>query len=119
MLGIARRAAAGGCAALALTAGPASVAADPGAAVNTTCSYSQVVSAMSDQSPGIAEQFYATPAAQAWLQNFLAAPPRSASSWSNRRRTLPGPRACRAVGPAGQRLRQLLSSLLGAHSSVF
>ncbi|BBX21543.1 hypothetical protein MTER_09540 [Mycolicibacter terrae] len=75
MLGIARRAAAGGCAALALTAGPASVAADPGAAVNTTCSYSQVVSAMSDQSPGIAEQFYATPAAQAWLQNFLAAPP--------------------------------------------
>lgn len=66
---------AGAGAALVLTAGPAVAAADPDAAVNTTCSYSQVVSAMNDQSPGVAEQFNATPSAQAWLQNFLAAPP--------------------------------------------
>lgn len=70
-----RAAVSGGCAALALIAGLPAAAADPGAAVDTTCSYSQVVSAMTDQSPGIAEQFNATPAAQAWLQNFLAAPP--------------------------------------------
>jgi hemophore-related protein len=68
-----RLAAAG--AALVLTAGPAVASADPGAAVNTTCSYSQVVSAMNDQSPSVAEQFNATPSAQAWLQNLLAAPP--------------------------------------------
>ncbi|NDJ90826.1 hemophore-related protein [Mycolicibacter kumamotonensis] len=66
---------AAGCATLGLTAGLVVASADPQEAVNTTCSYSQVVSAMTDQSPGIAEQFYATPAAQSWLQNFLAAPP--------------------------------------------
>lgn len=70
-----RAAVSGGCAALALIAGLPAAAADPGAAVDTTCSYSQVVSAMTDQSPDLAEQFNATPAAQAWLQNFLAAAP--------------------------------------------
>ncbi|WP_435673875.1 hemophore-related protein [Mycolicibacter senuensis] len=70
-----RAAVSGACAALALIAWLPAAAADPGAAVDTTCSYSQVVAAMNDQSPGVAEQFNATPAAQAWLQNFLAAPP--------------------------------------------
>lgn len=68
-----RAAVSGACAAL--VAGLPAVSADPGAAVDTTCSYSQVVAAMNDQSPAVAEQFNATPAAQAWLQNFLAAPP--------------------------------------------
>lgn len=77
MGGPARLAAAGWCVALALAVGLAPASADPvtDPAVNTTCSYSQVVLAMNDQSPGVAEQFNATPAAQAWLQNFLAAPP--------------------------------------------
>ncbi len=77
MIGLTRLAAAGGGAALALSAGLAVASADPGTdpAVNTTCSYSQVVAAMNDQSPGVAAQFNATPAAQSWLQNFLAAPP--------------------------------------------
>ena len=44
-------------------------------AVNTTCSYSQVVAAMNAQSPETAAQFNTTPVAQSFLQNFLAAPP--------------------------------------------
>lgn len=44
-------------------------------AVNTTCSYSQVTAAMNAQSPETAAQFNATPMAQNFLQNFLAAPP--------------------------------------------
>lgn len=44
-------------------------------AVNTTCSYAQVVAAMSAQSPETAAQFNATPMAQSFLQNFLASPP--------------------------------------------
>ncbi|UVO13079.1 hemophore-related protein [Mycobacterium sp. SVM_VP21] len=43
-------------------------------AVNTTCSYSQVVAAMNAQSPDTAAQFDATPMAQSFLQNFLASP---------------------------------------------
>ncbi|MEB3033217.1 hemophore-related protein [Mycolicibacter sp. MYC340] len=77
MSGLTRLAAASGGAVLALTAGLAAASADPATdpAVNTTCSYSQVVAAMNEQSPGVAAQFNATPAAQSWLQNFLAAPP--------------------------------------------
>ncbi len=44
-------------------------------AVNTTCSYSQVVAAMNAQSPDAAAQFNAAPMAQSFLQNFLASPP--------------------------------------------
>ncbi|PQM52229.1 hemophore-related protein [Mycolicibacter virginiensis] len=77
MSGLMRTAAAVGFSALALTGGQVAASADPDTdpVVNTTCSYSQVVSAMNDQSPGDAEQFNATPAARSWLQNFLAAPP--------------------------------------------
>ncbi|CAJ1507955.1 MULTISPECIES: hemophore-related protein [Mycobacteriaceae] len=66
-----------GFAALVLTGGQAAASADPDTdpVVNTTCTYSQVVSAMNDQAPGDAEQFNATPAERSWLQNFLAAPP--------------------------------------------
>lgn len=44
-------------------------------AVSTTCSYAQVVAAMNAQSPQTAAEFNATPAAQSFLQNFLASPP--------------------------------------------
>jgi hemophore-related protein len=44
-------------------------------AVNTNCTYFQVVSAMNVQSPEAAAQFNATPMAQSFLQNFLASPP--------------------------------------------
>lgn len=76
MFGLTRLAVVGGAASLALTAGLAAAFADPGAdsAVNTTCSYGQVVAAMNDKSPGIAAEFNAMPAAQSWLKDFLAAP---------------------------------------------
>ncbi|MEB3069967.1 hemophore-related protein [[Mycobacterium] vasticus] len=43
-------------------------------AINTTCSYSQVVAAMNAQSPETAANFNATPVAQSFLQDFLASP---------------------------------------------
>lgn len=84
---LARLAAAGGMA-LALASGtglanaepaPPTQPAQPGLwsqnpAVNTTCSYSQVVAAINSQSPDAAAQFNASPVAQSFLQNFLAAP---------------------------------------------
>ncbi len=75
-ISLARLAAGVGGVALALSAGGVA-AADPGQdpAVSTTCSYSQVMAAMNAQSPEAAAQFNATPMAQSFLQNFLAAPP--------------------------------------------
>ncbi|MGV0625441.1 hemophore-related protein [Mycolicibacter minnesotensis] len=54
-----------------------SACADPAQdpAINTTCSYSQVVAAMNAQAPETAAQFDVTPAAQSFLQNFLNSPP--------------------------------------------
>lgn len=62
---------------LSLTAGVGIAAADPdlGPAVNTTCSYAQVVGAMNAQSPAAAAEFNASPSAQSFLQSFLASPP--------------------------------------------
>jgi hemophore-related protein len=72
-----KMAAAAGGLALALTAGVATASADPGAdpVINTTCNYSQVVSALNAQSPDAAAQLNASPVAQGWLRNFLASPP--------------------------------------------
>jgi hemophore-related protein len=72
---LARLAVAAGGVAVALSAAGAA-AADPGQdpAVDTTCSYSQVVAAMNAQSPETAAQFEATPMAKSFLQNFLASP---------------------------------------------
>jgi hemophore-related protein len=71
-----RLAATAGGVALALTAGGVA-SADPvqDPAITTTCSYSQVVAAMSAQSPETAAEFNATPTAQSFLQNFLSSPP--------------------------------------------
>jgi hemophore-related protein len=63
--------------ALSLTAGAGIASADPdlGPIVNTTCNYGQVMGAMNAESPQAAAQFNSSPAAQAWLRSFLAAPP--------------------------------------------
>ena len=63
--------------ALSLTAGAgvASAGPDLGRAINTACSYSQVVSALNAQDPAAAAQFNASPVAQGYLRQFLAAPP--------------------------------------------
>jgi hemophore-related protein len=63
--------------AVSLTAGGGVASADPdlGPIVNTTCSYSQAVSALNAQDPAAAAQFNASPPTQAFLRRFLASPP--------------------------------------------
>jgi hemophore-related protein len=72
-----RLAAATGGLALSLTAaaGIASASPDLGAAINTTCTYPQAVSALNAQNPAAAADFNASPVAQSWLSSFLASPP--------------------------------------------
>jgi hemophore-related protein len=64
-------------AALLLTAGAGVASADPdlGPVINTTCSYSQVVSALNAQSPPAAAALSASPTAQAVLRGFLDSTP--------------------------------------------
>src|ERR1700691_3928308 len=66
-LALTRLAVAAGGLALSLTAGAgvASAAPDLGPAINTTCSYSQVVSALNAQDPAAAAQLNGSPSAQA------------------------------------------------------
>jgi hemophore-related protein len=75
-LSLARLAASLAGLALSLTAG-ASASADPdlGPVINTTCSYSQVVSALNAQTPAAAAQLNGSPSAQAALRGFLDSSP--------------------------------------------
>lgn len=43
--------------------------------VNSTCTYPQVMAALSDQNPGVASELNANPMTVAWLQGLVAAPP--------------------------------------------
>lgn len=63
--------------ALLLTAGVGVASADPdlSPAINTTCNYSQVVSALSAQSPVAAAELNGSPTAQAALRGFLDSSP--------------------------------------------
>ena len=62
--------------ALSLTTGVGVASAEPdlGPILNTTCSYPQVTAALNAQSPDIAAQLAADPAAQGMLNTFLASP---------------------------------------------
>ncbi|WP_082696641.1 hemophore-related protein [Mycobacterium sp. IS-1590] len=60
---------------LAAGAGVASASPNLGPAVNTTCSYPQLVSALNAQSPEASAAFAKAPALQAGLRTFLASPP--------------------------------------------
>jgi len=63
--------------ALSLTtgAGIASAGPDVSPIINSTCTYPQVMAALDAQSPELHDQLVATPAATAWLQGLIAAPP--------------------------------------------
>ncbi len=63
--------------AVSLTAGAGVASADPdlGPVINTTCSYSQVVSALNAQTPAAAAQLNGSPSAQAALRGFLDSSP--------------------------------------------
>lgn len=60
---------------LAAGSGVASAAPDLGPAVNTTCSYPQLVSALNAQGPEAGAQFNKSPMLQAGLRQFLASDP--------------------------------------------
>lgn len=61
---------------LTFTAGVGVASADPDItpAVNSRCSYQQVVAALNAEFPGPAAQFNGSPEAQAWLHDLVAAP---------------------------------------------
>jgi hemophore-related protein len=94
-------AAAGGLALLLLTgAGIASADPDMGPAINTTCSYPQVVAALNAQSPAAAAQFNSSPMAQGWLRSFLASPPDRRAQMAQQAEGMPA--AAQYVGLIGQ-----------------
>ena len=76
-LSLTRLAAAVGGLTLSLTIGAAVASADPdlGPVINTTCNYSQVVSALNAQDPAAAAALSASPTAQAALRGFLDSSP--------------------------------------------
>jgi hemophore-related protein len=97
-----RLAAAAGGLALLLLAGAGIASADPdmGAAINTTCSYPQVVAALNAQSPAAAAKFNSSPMAQGWLRSFLASPPDQRAQMAQQAEGMPG--AAQYVGLIGQ-----------------
>ena len=56
-------------------AGIASATPDASVIVNSTCTYPQVMAALNDQNPGVANELNANPLAVGWLQQLVAAPP--------------------------------------------
>jgi hemophore-related protein len=63
--------------ALTLTAGAGIASAEPDMSViiNSTCTYPQVMAALNAQSPDLANELSANPAATAWLQQLIASRP--------------------------------------------
>jgi len=63
--------------ALSLSAGAGIASAQPDVTtiVNSTCTYPQVMAALSDLNPGVASELNANPMTVAWLQGLVAAPP--------------------------------------------
>jgi hemophore-related protein len=77
--------------ALSLTAGAGVVLADPlDPAINVTCSYSQAVAALNAQSPAVAQEFNASPAAQAWVRTFFVSPPNKRQQMAQQAQSVPG-----------------------------
>jgi hemophore-related protein len=97
-----RLAVAGGGLALSLLAGAGIASADPAmdAAINTTCSYPQVVGALNAQSPAAAAKFNSSPMAQGWLRSFLASPPPQRAQMAQQAAGMPG--AAEYIGLLGQ-----------------
>jgi hemophore-related protein len=76
---------------LSLAAGAGEAIADPlDAAINTTCSYSQAVAALNALSPATAKEFNASPAAQAWMRTFFAAPVDQRQQMAQEAQSVPG-----------------------------
>jgi hemophore-related protein len=88
--------------ALSLLAGAGIASADPAvdSAINTTCSYPQVVAALNAQSPAAAAKFNNSAMAQGWLRSFLASPPPQRAQMAQQAEGMPG--AAQYIGLIGQ-----------------
>ena len=97
-----RSAVAGGGLVLSLLAGAGIASADPGidAAINTTCTYPQVVGALNAQSPAAAARFNQSAMAQGWLRSFLSSPPPQRAQMAQQAEGMPG--AAQYIGLIGQ-----------------
>lgn len=87
VLSIGRLAAAVGGMAVALSAATGVASADP--IVDTTCNYGQVIAALNATNPAVAAQFNESPAAQSYLQQFLASPPPKRAQMAAQIRAMP------------------------------
>lgn len=58
--------------------------------VNSTCSYPQVIAALNADSPKLAKQFEAAPAATGWLKSLIAASPDKRRSMVAQAQAMPG-----------------------------
>ena len=96
---------------LSLTIGAGVASADPdlGPVINTTCNYSQVVSALNAQTPTAAVQLNASPSAQAVLRGFLDSSPDQRQQIAQELQSRPGSQqyfqqtlelSCRSPTPA-------------------
>jgi len=87
---------------LSLVAGAGIASADPAmdSAINTTCSYPQVVAALNAQSPAAAAKFNNSAMAQGWLRSFLASPPPQRAQMAQQAEGMPG--AAQYIGLIGQ-----------------
>lgn len=100
-LSLTKMAAAVGGLALSLTAGAGIASAAPlDQVVNTTCNYGQVIAALNAQDPGAAARFNASPVAQSYLRNFLAAPPPQRAQMAAQLQAIPG--AAQYIGLVAQ-----------------
>ena len=87
--------------ALSLLAGAGIASADPlDPAINTTCTYPQVVAALNAQSPAAAAKFNSSPAAQSWVRSFLASPPPQRAQMAQQAEGMAG--AAQYIGLVGQ-----------------
>jgi len=88
--------------ALSLLAGAGMASADPAidSAINTTCSYPQVVAALNAQSPAAAAKFNNSAMAQGWLRSFLSSPPPQRAQMAQQAEGMPG--AAQYIGLIGQ-----------------
>ena len=87
---------------MSLLAGAGIASADPAidAAINTTCTYPQVVGALNAQSPAAAAKFNQSAMAQGWLRSFLDSPPPQRAQMAQQAEGVPG--AAQYIGLIGQ-----------------
>lgn len=76
---------------MSLGLGSGIASADPmDVAVNTTCSYPQVIAALNATNPGAAAQLNSSPIAQSYLQRFLASAPPQRAQMAAQLQAMPG-----------------------------